>query len=164
MFLFRCFAGDFVVNMCFERVSVQTWFITNWENGIWLFYLWFSRQQWGVSWMIDMPDMESNERPLQDWISAKDKFQKKSRSKGVFVFVLILFASQFLNSPENTKKNMSLLFDLLYVFVSEFEESMDSETWGSICWTMISYPMCRMSSSRWWLRWGCTVDGGFSGY
>lgn len=78
--------------------------------------------------MIDMPDMESNERPLQDWISAKDKFQKKSRSKGVFVFVLILFASQFLNSPENTKKNMSLLFDLLYVFVSEFEESMDSET------------------------------------
>ena len=29
------------------------------------------------------PDMESNERPLQDWISAKDKFQKKSRSIGV---------------------------------------------------------------------------------
>ena len=52
MFLFRCFAGDFVVNICFERVWVQKWFITNWENGIWLFYLWFSRQLLGPTWEI----------------------------------------------------------------------------------------------------------------
>lgn len=103
------------------------------------------------------------ERPLQDWISAKRQISNKVEIHRC-VFCLHSFCVLNLNSPwKYEKKTRLFFFDLLYEFISEFEESMTSETWGSICWTMISYPMCRMSFSRWWLRRGCTVDGGFSG-
>lgn len=72
------------------------------------------------------PDMGNQMRDLSRIGSLqKDNFQQ---SRAPLVCVLFeSFLLLHLNSRENTS-SMSLLFDLLYVFISEFEESMASET------------------------------------